>query len=127
MVKGDKSRFPTGLPREVLSRLNPNLAELHSQLPSVLAARISVLVREALPLRIHPNRLLRFAYLYANAERLRQRDARSREHTRRSKLELAGNIHGLETGYRDELHAKQTYRRGRRARQQIKASLDAFL
>jgi hypothetical protein len=131
MVQGDNSRLPTVLPREVLSQLNPKLAELYSQLPAVIASRISFLAREALPQGIHPNRVLKFAYLYATAERLAQRDAASTaasiEHTRRSKLELAGQIHGLQTGYRDEVEARQRYRRGRRARQQIKASLEALL
>src|SRR5713226_6602789 len=116
--------LPTELPRKVLSQLDPKLAELYSQLPSALASRISVLMREA-PQRIHPNRVLKFAFLYARAERLVQDDAVSKEHTKRSKLELAGAIHGLGTGYQDDVEAKQRYRRGRRARQQIKASLEA--
>ncbi len=125
MVKVANPPLPTELPRKVLSQLDPKLAELYSQLPSALASRISVLVKEALRHRIHPNRVLKFAFLYASAERRAQDDAVSKEHTRRSKLELAGAIHGLGTGYQDDVEAKQRYRRGRRARQQIKASLEA--
>ncbi len=126
MAKGDKSRIPSELPEEVLYRLNPKLRELYSQLPSALASRISALMRQALPQRIHPDRVLKFAFLYATAEVVAQRNAVSRELTRRSKLELAGEIHGLRTGYRDDVEAKQLYRGGRRARQQVKASLEAL-
>jgi hypothetical protein len=127
MVKVAKPSLPTELPREVLAQLDPKLAELYSQLPSGIAARISVLVRAALPQHIHPNRVLKFALLYATAERLAHDDALSIEHARRSKLELAGGIHGLQTGYRDDVEAKQRYRRGRKARQHIKASLEAVV
>jgi hypothetical protein len=127
MVKVANPRLPTELPREVLGQLDPKLAELYSQLPSALVSRISVLLRQALPQRIHPNRVLKFAFLYAQAERLAQSDSISKEHTRRSKLELAGQIHGLGTGYRDDAEAERRYRRGRRARQQIKASLEAVV
>ena len=126
----DNSRLPTQLPREVLSQLDPRLAELYSQLFPALASRVSSLVTGALPQRIHADRALKFAFLYANAEqRIRGEavsKAISKDHTRRSKLELAGEIHGFLTGYDDE-EAAQRYRRGRRARQQIKASLDALL
>src|SRR6266851_10322179 len=127
MVKVANPHLPTELPKEVLGQLDPKLAELYSHLPSALASRISVLVRQALPQGIHPNRVLKFAFLYAKAERLAQGDSISKEHTRRSKLELAGEIHGLRTGYRDDVEAQRRYRRGRRARQQIKASLEAVL
>jgi len=116
-----------GLPRDFLSQLDPKLRELYSQLPPVLASRISVLVKQALPQRIHPNRVLKFAYLYATAERVLRDDPGYGEHTRRAKLELAGSIHGLGTGYRDDVEAKQRYRTGRRARQQIQASLESVL
>jgi hypothetical protein len=121
----------TELPREFISQIDPKLVELYSRQPSALAARISFLVRQALPQRIFPGRVLKFAFLYAAAERFTQDDAAfrsvSKEHTRRSKLELAGAIHGLQTGYLDDAEAIQRYRRGRRARQQIKASLEALL
>jgi hypothetical protein len=126
MAKGNNSRLRSDLPTEVLSRLDPKLRALYSQLPPALASRISVLVRQALAQRIHPDRVLKYAFLYAYAERSVHSDAFSKEHARRSKLELAGEIHGLQTGYRDDVEAKQVYRRGRRARQQIKASLDAL-
>ncbi len=127
MVEVAKPRLPTELPKEVLGQLDPKLAELYSKLPSVLAARIATLVERALPQRIHPNRVLKFAFLYAMAERSAQGDSFSKEHTRCSKLELAGEIHGLPTGYRDNVEAVQQYRGGRRARQQVKASLEAVL
>jgi hypothetical protein len=130
MAEGDKSRVPRELPRQVLSRLDPKLRELYSQLPLARASRIFALVEQALPERIHPDRVLKFAFLYATAEVAAQRNAAgtavSKEHTRYSKLELAGEIHGLLTGYGDGVEAKQLYRRGRRVRQQIKASLDAL-
>ena len=68
---------------------------------------------------------MKFAFLRATAERLAQGEAISKEHARRSKLELAAEIHGLRTGYRDDAEAKQRYRRGRKARQHVKASLEA--
>ena len=127
MVKVANPRLPSELPPEVLGQLDAKLAELYSQLPSVLASRIATLVEQALPQRIHPNRVLKFAFLYAMAERLAEGDLISKGHTRRSKLELAGEIHRLRTGYRDDAESEQRYRRGRRARQQIKASLEAVL
>ena len=84
-------------------------------------------MKAATPQNIHPNRVLRFAYLYSLAERSARSDPVAKEHTRRSKLELAGVIHGLRTGYRDDVEAKARYRRGRRARQQIKSSLESVL
>jgi hypothetical protein len=127
MVKVAKPSLPTELPREVLAQLDPKLAELYSQLPSVIASRISVLMRSPQAQVIPPNRRLKFAFLYATAERLAQGDALSKEHARCSKLELAGEIHGLRDGYRDDAEAKQRYRRGRKARQQVKASLEAVV
>jgi hypothetical protein len=127
MVKVAKPSPPTELPREILAKLHPKLAELYSQLPSVLASRVSVLMRVPQAQCIPPNRVLKFAFLYATAEQLAQGDAISREHARRSSLELAGEIHGLRTGYRDDAEAKQRYRRGRQARQHVKASLEAVV
>jgi hypothetical protein len=127
MVDRSNPRLPIELPKEFLSQLDPMLRELYSKLPVGLAARVAVLVREALPQGIPADRVLKFAFLYATAERRAQGDAVSKEHTRRSKLELAGEIHGMQTGYRDDEEALRRYRRGRRARQQIKASLDALL
>jgi len=127
MAKGSTPASQPELPKEVMTKLDPKLAELYSQLSSALASRISALVREALPQRIHPDRVLKFAYLYATAQRLAQGDSVSKEHTRRSKLELAGEIHGMRTGYRDDEKARQLYRRGRMARQRIKASLESVL
>jgi hypothetical protein len=72
MVKVDNSRLPTQLPREVLSKLDPGLVELYSQLPPALGSRISFLMREALPQGIHPSRVFKFAFLYATAEQLTQ-------------------------------------------------------
>jgi hypothetical protein len=126
-VTTHKVDHSTELPPGVLSQLDPRLVKLYSQLQPELASRISVLVRQALPYGIHPSRVLKFAFLYAIAERQAQGNAVSKENTRRSKLELAGKIHGLSTGYRDDVEAKQRYRRGRLARQKIKASLEALV
>jgi hypothetical protein len=114
-------------PPKMRRRLDPKLAQMHSQLPVSLAARISALIGAAQSSGIHPDRVFNFAFWYASVERLTQGDAISREHTRRAKLELAGYIHGFGTGYCDDFEAKVSYRRGRRARQQIKASLESFL
>jgi hypothetical protein len=127
MNKVANRHFPAELPRAALAQLDPKLAELYSTLDAAMASRISVLVREALQQGIDPNRVLKYAFLYATAERLAQGDAISKEHTRRAKLELAGHIHGLGTGYRDDTEAHRLYRRGRKARQQIKASLEAVV
>ncbi len=127
MVKVANPRLPNELPREFWCQLDPKLRELYSQLPSELASRVSALVGAALPQSIHPDRVLKFAFPYATAERRAQGDAVSKEHARRSILELAGEIHGFQTGYQDDVAAKQRYHRGRRARQQIKASLDSLL
>jgi hypothetical protein len=112
------------LPSEFLARLDPKLAALYSKLPVALALRMAVLVREVIHEDVHPNRVLKFAFLYATAERRAQSEAVSKDHARRSRHELAGYIQGFKTGYRDQAEAQQRYRRGRRARQHIKASLD---
>jgi hypothetical protein len=126
MVKVANPHLPTELPSYFLSKLDPKLADLYSQLPSVLASRVSNLVNQA-PHHIDPNRVLKFACLYARAERSAQGDSDSKEHRRRAKLELAGKIHGLQSGYQDDTEARQRYRRGRRARQQLKSSLESVL
>jgi hypothetical protein len=127
MVKRANSGHPNKLPVEVLSRLDPELQELCIQLPSVVASRISVLVREAPSRLIDPKRVVKYAFLYATAEQQALSDAVSRDHARRAKLELAGEIHGFEAGYQDDAEARRQYRIGRRARQQVQASLDALL
>jgi hypothetical protein len=124
MVKMPDPRAPK-LPREFLAQLDPTLSAAYSGLSGELASRIAALVSEARYEGVHPNRVLKFAYLHASAERRAQGEAVSKEHGRRSRLELVGAIHGLETGYDDEAEAVERYRRGRRALQQIKASLDA--
>jgi hypothetical protein len=113
--------------RRTLNQLDPTLAKLYSQLSAGLSSRIAKLVNEALPCGIHPDRLVKYAFLCATAEQQVQGNAVSRNHTSRAKHELAGEIHGLRTGYRDLGEAKRRYRIGRRARQQIRASLDAVL
>jgi hypothetical protein len=127
MVKRANSRRPNELPGEVLSRLDLELRELYSDLPEVVGSRISVLVREARSRLIDPNRVVRYAFLYAAAERQVQSDAVSKDHARRAKRELAGEIHGFETGYREDAEATRRYRIGRQARQQVQASFDALL
>jgi hypothetical protein len=127
MVKRASSRAPKKLQGEVLSRLDAELRELYFQLPSVVASRVSVLVSVARSLRIDPNRVVRYAFLYAIAERQALGDAVSKDHARRAKRELAGELHAFEAGYRDDAEATRQYRIGRRARQQVQASLDALL
>jgi hypothetical protein len=131
MVEGSSFRRLTEL--QAMLRLYPSLLELCAKLPPLQASRISLLVGQAqrLPNRVRPDRLFKFAFLYATAERFVQDEAAARavskEHTRRSKLELAGEIHGLETGYRDDVEARRRYRLGRRARQQFNSSLDSLM
>ena len=127
MAKVANTGIPVELPAEVLSQLDPRLKELHSQLPAILASRISVLVRAARSRRIDPNRVVRYAFLYATAERQAQNDAVSEDHTRRAKRELAGEIHGFDGGYREDVEATRLFRLGRRASQKIQASFNALL
>jgi hypothetical protein len=119
-----RTRSPK-LSREFLSQLDPKLRAAYSDLSDPLAWQIASLVDEARFERIHPNMVLKFGYLYATAERRARGQEASKEHRRRSRLELAGEIHGLETGYRGEAEARRRYRRGRRALQQTKTSIDA--
>ena len=121
------SRLPNELPKEILRQLDPKLAKLYAVLSSAVSSRIGGLVRRALPSRIHPNLLVKYAFLYATAELQAQGDAVSKDHATRSKIELAGEIHGLRTGYWDNAEARQLYRSGRKARQQIEASLEGLL
>lgn len=119
--------LPNELPREIRDQLDPQLANLCCRLPPVLSEPIAGLVNKALKLGIHPDRLVKYAFLRATAEREAQGDAVSMEHAIRSKTELVGELHGLPTGYRDDAEASGQYRRGRRARQQIAASLEGLL
>jgi len=121
------ARFPSELPPGIREQLNPKLAALYSQLSPAVRSRIAALVQRALPPGIHPNRLVKYAFLYATAERQARSDAVSEDHAVRSKSELAGEIHGFRSGYRDQAEAKRLYRRGRQARQQIGASLEGLL
>jgi hypothetical protein len=57
------------LPQEILDQLDPKLAELFSAMLRTVSSRIAGLVRIALQLSIHPNRLVKYAFLYAEAER----------------------------------------------------------
>jgi hypothetical protein len=127
MVNQANSSPLNELPGEVLSRLDPELRLLYSQLPAIVASRISVLVRAARSRLIDPNLVIRYAYLYATAERQALGDAVSKDHARRAKRELAGELHGFEAGYRGDAEATRLYRIGRRGRQQVQASLDALL
>ncbi len=115
------------LTREILTGRDPNLSRFYSKLSSPLSSRIAELVKMALPLDIDPDRLLKFAFVRATIEQSAQGDAISREHTRRSKLEQAGQLHGVRTGYHQNELAKLRYRDGRRACQQIQASLESTL
>jgi hypothetical protein len=95
-----------------------------SRLPPALSREITELVRKALPAEIALDRVLPYALLLSMMERRAQGEATSKEHARRSWRELAGSIHGLETGYRDEQEAAARYRLGRLARHRLGASLD---
>jgi hypothetical protein len=110
-----------------MGQLSPQLANAFSQLPSTTSSRIVLLVKKALPLGIDLNLIVLYAFLYVMAEQQAQTDAGSKDHAIRSRAELAGELHGLRTGYWDNTEAKQRYRRGRRARQQIAASLEGSL
>jgi hypothetical protein len=118
----DKAR-PTELPGEILSQLDPKLLKLYSQLPSEQSSAIAKLVGQALQLRIHPDLLVKYAFLFNLGVRQLQGEAVSREHMRRSKAELVGQVHGSEEGYVNEGKAIRVYRGGRRASQLIEASL----
>jgi hypothetical protein len=110
-----------------LNRVNPKLAEAYSRLPPAMSSRIASLVKKALPLRIHPDRLVKYAYLYVRAEVQDQGDAISKDHAIRSRTELAGELHGFQAGYLRSAEAEQRYRGGRKARQQIAASIESVL
>jgi hypothetical protein len=115
------------LPQEIFDQLDPKLAELFSQMPFASSSRIASLVGRALQLPIHPTQLVKYAFLFAEAERQAKGDAVSEDHATRSRHELAGESHGLQTGYSDTTKARQRYRCGRRARQQIAALLQGLL
>jgi len=82
---------------------------------------------KARPLKLDLDRVLPYAVLLTIAERQAENEARSNEHTSRSWRELVGAIHGLEGGYHDEKEAETQYRRGRRARNLLSASLDGVV
>ena len=130
MAKGDKSRIPSELPEEVLYRLNPKLRELYSQLPSALASRISALMRQALPQRIHPDRVLKFAFLYATAEVVAQRTRHSFKRAYSALKTRAGwrnpwaKRHGL--GIETMWRQSNCTAAAAGHRQQVKASLEAL-
>ncbi|HYM05832.1 MAG TPA: hypothetical protein VEU11_04675 [Terriglobales bacterium] len=115
------------LPQEIFDQLDPKLAELFSQMPFASSSRIASLVGRALQLPIHPTQLVKYAFLFAEAERQAKGDAVSEDHATRSRHELAGESHALQTGYSDTTKARQRYRCGRRARQQIAALLQGLL
>jgi hypothetical protein len=66
---------------------------------------------------------VKYAYLFNLGVRQLQGEAVSREHTRRSKAELVGRVHGFEEGYINEEEAIRTHRGARRPSQLIEASL----
>jgi hypothetical protein len=71
--------------------------------------------------------VLQYAALLVMTKREAETQAVSKAHTERSWHELAGQIHGLETGYREVQEAGTRYRRGRRARNDLGASLDGVI
>lgn len=114
------------LPENVFDQLDPKLAKLCSGLPSELSLRIGELVRRALTVPIHPNRLLKCAFLFASAQLQVERDAYSTEHATAARAELAAEFHGLGEESSDVAEALQRYNRGRRARQQVASSLNSL-
>ncbi len=114
------------LPETVIDQLDPKLAKLCSEMPSELSLRIGELVRQALRVPIHPNRLVKYAFLFASAQLLVERDAHSREHATAARAELAGEFHGLGKESSDGAEAQRRYNRGRRARQQVASSLNSL-
>jgi hypothetical protein len=115
------------LPGLFLRRLDPKLIELYMKLAPAVRSGIASLVNKPLPQDIHPNRILKYAFLYVIAKMQAQGNAVSKDHAVRAKHELAGKIHGMSTGYRNLEEARRRYRLGRQARQQIKASLEAVV
>jgi len=114
------------LPETVIDQLDPKLAKLCSEMPSELSLRIGELVRQALRVPIHPNRLVKYAFLFASAQLQVERDAYSREHATAARAELAGEFHGLGKESSDGAEAQRRYNRGRRARQQVASSLNSL-
>jgi hypothetical protein len=114
----------TPVPRsEALGELKAKLGRL----PLPVSRRITELVTKVLPLKGDLDRIVPYAFLFTIVERHAKGEVISSEHTRSSWHELAGLIHGLQTGYRDEQEAATQYRRGRRARQILAASLDGVM
>ncbi len=120
-------RFPQKQSEEISDRLDPKLAKLCSQLPPAVGSRIESLVKMALGAFVHPNWVVKYAFLLATAEQQAHGDAVSEDHARRSKAELVGELHGYLAGYWHPAKAMELYRRGRRARQQIQASMEGCL
>jgi hypothetical protein len=108
---------------EAKADLNAKLAGL----PSAYWPRVTELVTKAGPLKLEVDRVLPYAVLLTIVERQAKTEAPSDGHTRRSWRELLGLIHGFEGGYDDEKEAERQYRRGRRARSLLRASLDGVM
>ena len=125
-VRSTKAR-PSELPGDILNQLDPKLRKLYSQLPPEQSSAIAKLVTQALTLGIHPNMLVKYAFLFNLGMRQLQGEAVSIEHTRRSKAELVGQIHGVEEGYINEEEAIRRYRGGRRPSQMMDASLASLV
>jgi hypothetical protein len=106
---------------------DPKLVKLCSQLSQAQSSRIADLAKKTVPLDIDSNRVIKYAFLYATAEGQVRGDEVTKDHAGRSRLELQGALHGLSTGYDQGTEAKERYRCGRRARQQVGAALDGVL
>jgi hypothetical protein len=115
------------LPQGFLDNLDPKLVELYTSVSLARASRIEALVRKALHLAISPARLFKYAFLLEHAESQMQGEEVSEDHKARSQLELAAALHGLPADYPDPAEVMRRYKAGRRARQQIKASIDAVV
>jgi hypothetical protein len=124
-------------PHELAQKLEPKLAELYLGLPITRFSRIAELYAEVPAeffsgvaqggkrvrlAQITPDRVLKYAVLVAAAEKTAQEDV-STENEVRARAELLGKTYGFEEGYHKPAEARSLDKRGRRARQQIEASL----
>src|SRR6266478_3297399 len=119
------SASPYTLPQNFLDSLDPVLQKAYLELPEAFCQRIAKLVGKKGLASIHPNRLVKFAFLHASAALQAEGDAVSADHARQSRSEIKGRLHGVDFGYHDEAQATQRFNRGRQARQQVGASLES--
>src|SRR6266849_912372 len=119
------SASPHTLSENFLDSLDPVLRKMYLELPEAFCERIAKLVGKSGPTAIHPNRLVKFAFLHASAALQAEGDAVSADHARRSRSEIKGKLHGVDFGYHEEAQTTQRFNRGREARHQVGASLES--